>query len=337
MDTVFNNRLRQILLLALIILLAAILLKQIYQFMPGFLGALTLYILQREYYFHLVTVRKWNKTGTALLFVGASFLLVAIPVYFSLQLISEKISAIANNPAGLITKAKIIGSHLEAATGIRIFTDQNLNTLQSKAGTIIPIILNSSANIISNIAIMFFLQYFFLKSGRDTEKKIGTLIPLKKENVRLLSRETKNMITANAIGIPVLACIQGIIAYVGYLIFGVQDALLWGLITGVCSMIPVVGTAVIWVPLVAYFFATGNASNGLGLLFYAVILITNIDYVARLTILKKFMDVHPLITVFGVIIGISLFGFWGVIFGPLLISYFLILIKIYINEFGKPV
>mgnify|MGYP003461488408 FL=1 len=83
-----------------------------------------------------------------------------------------------------------------------------------------------------------------------------------------------------------------------------------------------------------YLYATGNSGQALGLLIYAVVLITNVDYVARLTILKKLMDVHPLVTIFGVIVGIGLFGFWGVIFGPLLISYFIILVKIYINEFG---
>jgi predicted PurR-regulated permease PerM len=144
------------------------------------------------------------------------------------------------------------------------------------------------------------------------------------------------MIRANAIGIPILAIIQGVIATIGYAIFDVQEYGLWGFITGVCSLIPVVGTAIIWIPLTAYFFATGNNYDGIGLLVYSLVLITNIDYVARLTILKRFMDIHPLITIFGVIVGISLFGFWGVIFGPLLISYFIILVKIYTNEFGKP-
>ena len=153
----------------------------------------------------------------------------------------------------------------------------------------------------------------------------------------MLGNETKNMIRANAIGIPVLAILQGIIATIGYAIFGVNDFALWGFLTGVCSMIPIVGTAIIWVPLTAYFFAINNNSAGVGLLIYSAILITNIDYVVRLTILKKFMNVHPLITIFGVIVGIGLFGFWGVIFGPLFISYFIILVKIYVNEFGNPI
>lgn len=337
MSSLFNNRLRQIILLLIVVLLAFILLQQLYVFMPGFLGAITLYILLRSSYFNLTIKKKWNKTQVALLFILASLLLIAIPIYFSIELLSARLGAMLSNPGELLVKAKIIGNKTEELTGMKLITDENIRTLQNQAGNIIPRLLNSSATIVSNFAIMFFLLYFLLKNGREVERILDRSIPLKEENVVLLSHETKNMIRANAIGIPVLAIIQGLVATIGYAIFGVHDFALWGFMTGICSMIPIVGTAIIWVPLTAYAFATGANSQGVGLLIYAVVLITNIDYVVRLTILKKLIDVHPLITIFGVIVGIGLFGFWGVIFGPLLISYFIILVKIYINEFGKPV
>jgi predicted PurR-regulated permease PerM len=242
-----------------------------------------------------------------------------------------------SNPADLQTKAKLIGNKLEALTGMAILTDANLRSFQQEAGTILSQVLNSSAAILSNFAVMFFLLYFLLVNGRQMEKTLERIIPLKDENIVLLGSETVNMVRANAIGIPILAILQGIIATIGFAIFGVQEYGLWGFITGVCSMIPVVGTALIWIPLTAYFFATGNNYDGIGLLIYSLVFTTHIDYVARLTLLKRFMDIHPLITIFGVIVGITLFGFWGVIFGPLLISYFIILVKIYINEFGKPI
>jgi len=336
MPSIFNNRLRQIILLLIIILLALVLLQQLYVFMPGFLGAITLYILLRTSYFNLTIKKQWNKTLVAVLFICASLILIAIPVFFSIELLSAKIMAMLSNPADLVLKAKLVGNKIQELTGMKVLTDENIRSLQNQAGNFIPKIINSSAGIISNFAIMFFLLYFLLKNGREVEKTLSRSIPLKEENVELLSNETRNMIRANAIGIPVLAIIQGIVATIGYAIFGVQDFALWGFMTGVCSMIPIVGTALIWVPLTAYFFATGANSQGIGLLIYALVLITNIDYVVRLTILKKLIDVHPLITIFGVIVGIGLFGFWGVIFGPLLISYFTILVRIYNNEFGKP-
>jgi predicted PurR-regulated permease PerM len=245
---------------------------------------------------------------------------------------------VLNNPGELVADAKIVGEKIHTLTGIEVLSDENLAVIQKKAPSLVPAILNSSANILSNFAVMFFLLYFILKNGRLVEKFLHKFIPLKEENIELLSSETKNMIKANAIGIPVLAIIQGIIATIGYSIFGVKDWGLWGFLTGIFSMVPVVGTAVIWLPLTLYLFAIDKTGQALGLLIFAVVVITNADYAARLTILKRLIDVHPLITIFGVIVGIGLFGFWGVIFGPLLISYFIILVKIYINEFtAKPI
>ena len=334
MPSTFNNRLRQIILLLVIILLAILLLNQLYIFLPGLLGAITLYILLRENYYRLTIIKKWNKTGIALLFILLSLVIIALPIYFSITLLTSKISGVLSNPVELMTDAKIVGQKIYHVTGIQLLTEENIAAFQKKATTIVPTILNSSANILSNFAIMFFLLYFLLQNGRQVEKFLDKFIPLKEENIDLLGNETKNMIKANAIGIPVLAIIQGIVAAIGYWIFGVKDFGLWGFLTGICSTIPIVGTAIIWVPLMLYLYATGKSGPALGLLIYAGVLITNIDYVARLTILKKLMDVHPLVTIFGVIVGIGLFGFWGVIFGPLLISYFIILVKIYINEFG---
>jgi predicted PurR-regulated permease PerM len=335
MPTSFNNRIRQMLLLLLIIFLAIVLTNQLAAFIPGFLGAVTLYILCRSLYFTLTIKKKWNKTATCILFIVASLLLIALPIYFSIQLLSTKIIVLINSGDAMQEKAILIGKKIQQFTGFNILTPANIKSMQTKAASFIPSILNSSASIVTNFAIMFFILYYLLINGREVEKFLNKIIPLKDENISLLGNETKNMIRANAIGIPVLAIIQGIVATIGYAIFGVQDYALWGFITGICSMIPVVGTIIIWGPLVAYFFAVENNASGIGLLIFALIIITNIDYVARLTLLKRITDIHPLVTIFGVIIGISLFGFWGVIFGPLLISYFIILFKIYINEFGN--
>ena len=71
-----------------------------------------------------------------------------------------------------------------------------------------------------------------------------------------------------------------------------------------------------------------------GLTIYSIAVTGNVDYITRLGLLKRMGNVHPMITVLGVIVGLQLFGFMGLIFGPLLISYFIILVKIYINEFA---
>jgi len=109
---------------------------------------------------------------------------------------------------------------------------------------------------------------------------------------------------------------------------------MWGFLTGMFAFFPLVGTLAIWLPLVIYEFSIGASGVGFGLGLYSLIVTGNVDYIARITLLRKIGDVHPVVTVLGVIVGLELFGFWGFIFGPLLISYFLLLLKIYRNEFG---
>jgi len=330
----FNNRLRQIILLSVIILIAVLLLKHLYIFLPGVLGAITLYILSRESYFRLTSQRKWRKGWTALLYIIGYTVIIGLPVYLAIVLISPKLTSLFNNPVEIMVAVKSFSSKIQDATGMELFSSENVKNTTRNMANRFPGFLTGTANIISNLLIMFFVLYYMLNHGKKMENFLENFIPLRPNNLAILSLETKLMIKANAIGIPLLATIQGMIAALGYWIFGVNDFVLWGFITGVCSLIPIVGTGLVWLPLTVYLFAIDNTWQGLGLGVYSLIILTNIDYVARITVLRKIGDVHPLITIFGVIVGLSMFGFLGLIFGPLLISYFILLVKIYRNEFN---
>ncbi|RYY64680.1 MAG: AI-2E family transporter, partial [Chitinophagaceae bacterium] len=88
------------------------------------------------------------------------------------------------------------------------------------------------------------------------------------------------------------------------------------------------------IPVVLFMLASGHNSSALFLTIYSIVVTGNVDYLTRLTLMKKLGDIHPMITVLGVIVGLNLFGFIGLIFGPLLVSYFIILVKIYYSEFS---
>lgn len=120
---------------------------------------------------------------------------------------------------------------------------------------------------------------------------------------------------------------------IGYAIFNVESFGLWGFLTGVFAFFPVVGTMIIWIPLVIALYAGGDTGNATGLLLYSLIVTGNIDYVARITILKKLGNIHPVVSVIGVIVGLGLFGFVGFVYGPLLVSYIILIFRIYRNEF----
>jgi predicted PurR-regulated permease PerM len=143
-------------------------------------------------------------------------------------------------------------------------------------------------------------------------------------------------VLSNTIGIPVLGAIQGIVAMIGYFMFGVENAVVWGVVTGIASVIPFVGTMAAWVPLTILTFANGDTTNGYWLAFWGLVVIGGSDNVFRFILQKYIADIHPLVTVFGVIVGLNLFGFLGLIFGPLLFSLFVVLVRIYYDEFVIP-
>ena len=331
----FNERLRQILILMLILALFILLISQLTLFIPGLLGGITLYILSRTLYFQLIFKRKWKKGWTALLFILGYLLIIALPVYFSITLASPKIRALAENQEQIIKSIESVSKKVAEKTGISIFTSENAKTIAQKVSALIPLILNSTMVLLTNIVMMFFLLYYLLVHGSATERYLAKVIPLKHDNVNLLAGETKMMIKANALGIPIICIIQGAVATLGYWIFGVEDWGLWGFVTGVFAFFPLVGTMIVWVPLVCFLLVQGNNWPALALTIYSVIVTGNVDYLARLKLMKYMGDVHPMVTVLGVIVGLNLFGFIGLVFGPLLISYFLIMVKIYINEFDK--
>jgi predicted PurR-regulated permease PerM len=332
----FNDRVKQVLLLSLLILLVFLSISKLGSFLPGLLGALTLYILSRGDYFQLVYNRKWKKGRAAGLFIIYYLLLLGVPIFLAVLLISPKINAFLSDPSGMINDAKLSIEQIQRKFGINFISQESLQNSLSKVTAFIPKIINSTANIITNLAIMLFVLYYMFYNGKEIEKFLNRVIPLKQENIDTLAASTKKMVKANALGIPIISIIQGLTATLGYFIFGVKEWGLWGFVTGVFAFFPVVGTMIVWVPLVIFMFATAPTWQAVGLLLYSIIVTGQVDYLARITLLRKMGNVHPVITVIGVIVGLGLFGFIGLIFGPLLVNYIIVLFDIYVNEFVDP-
>ena len=331
--TQFNNRIRQVVLLLVISFFAFLIIKELYVFLPGLMGALTFYILGRERYFKLTENRGWKPALTALSFILIFLLVIASPLYYTVVLVSPKITDVFSHADELKVGVQALSDKLKQLTGEELMSEKNMSSLESNLANFIPTFLNSSATILGNTLVMFFVLFFMLTGGREMEKTVRQFIPLHQESIVALAQETKHMVKANAIGIPLISVVQGLAAWLGYLIFGLDDALMWGFLTGIFAFFPIVGTMLIWVPLVIYLYSQGLSTPATGLLIYSLVVTGNVDYLARVSLMKKIGNVHPLVTVFGVIVGLQLFGFMGFIFGPLVFSYVIILIKIYAHEF----
>jgi predicted PurR-regulated permease PerM len=332
-DTINQNRIRQIFFIIIILLLAGVLFFQLYTFLPAVLGAVTLYILMHRWMFYLTEKKKWRKGWTALLLMLFSLIVILLPIGLLINMLSSKVTYAIQHSAELTEALKKVVANVEQKFDITIASQENINRLGKGIADSLPGILGATFNSLATIFFMYFILYFMLINGRKMENALYEYIPLKDDNVDKLGKEVNTMVMSNAIGIPLIAVAQGVVGLIGYLIIGVKEPFFWFGVTCIAAMLPVVGAALAYVPLAIIFFANNQTGQGIAMLLFGFLIIGTVDNILRFTLLKRLGNVHPLVTVFGVIIGLKLFGFLGLIFGPLLISLFMLLLRIYSSEF----
>ncbi len=334
-NTIPNNAIRQLLILFIIILLGYVLFVHLKFFLPAFLGAYTLFVVMRTSMFRLTGEYKWNANLAAAVLMISSFILILMPVLLLINMMSSRISFAIEHSTEVLAGLKGFINTYEQRLGIVILSDGNIEKMAGSVAELLPGILGATFNSVISILVMYFILYFMLVDGRKMEASFFESVPLKDENLILLRKDLNLLVYSNALGIPLIAVLQGTVALIGYVLIGVKEPLFWFVITCIGGMIPVIGAALGYIPLTLLFFHAGDNGKGVFMLIYGFLVIGMVDNLFRLILQKKWGDVHPIITIFGVLAGVSLFGFIGLIFGPILISLFILLIKIYLSEFGN--
>lgn len=329
------SKLRQISFIIILVLLGYILFSELKNFIPAFLGALTFYVLMRKWMFRMVYVRKWKPGAAATLLMFTTFVVIMLPIWGVVNMISPRITFAIDHSAEVLAKIKPVIATIEQKIGVKISSDKSFEALSGFLATNIPSVVGATFKTLSSIAMMYFMMYFMLVNGRRMERVISEFVPMNDENTTKVGMEVNNIVLSNAIGIPLIAFLQGIVGMIGYFIIGVDQPIFWFVVTCVTAMLPIVGAALAYVPIAIIFFAQGETWRGIFMLAYGFGVIGVVDNVFRIALSKKIGDIHPLVTILGVLAGLNLFGFIGLVFGPLLISLFLLLLKIYSLEFAR--
>lgn len=320
-------------LITIILVMGIILFIKFIPFLGGILGAFTIYILLRRQLKYLISIKRLNRSLVAVLLLLETIMCFLIPLSLAVWLFINKLQNINLNPSELISSFEHIADLIQQKTGYDLLEKENITSIVSVLPKIGQALMGGISGFAINVAVLVLVLYFMLIGGGKMEAYIYDILPFKKDNKLEVLNEINMIVTSNAIGIPLLAIIQGLIAMGGYWIFNAPSPFLFGFLTCFATIIPVVGTALVWLPLTVYMALTGEWVNALGLAVFALIVITNVDNFIRFILQKKMADTHPLITIFGVIIGLSLFGFMGIIFGPLLISVFLLCFSMFKKEY----
>lgn len=329
------NIVRQVFFLALLIIMGFVIVNELYFLIGALLGAVTLYVILMHRMKYMAIILRWNPTLAALMLMLLSFIVMIIPLAYMGKVAIDKISPVISNPELINDAFMRIHEYLLREYNIDALNQENVQKISERVIPFTQKTLGSTINVLGNIAIMYLILYFLLVNNREVEKWLRQNLPFKTKNVKTIITDFRALVYSNALGIPLVALVQGLAGLIGYWIFGVEEFVLMGILTAISSVIPIIGSLAIYLPLAVYQFVTAGTLQGIGVLLWGFLVIGSVDNIARFMIQRKLADVHPLVTLLGVMAGISLFGFVGVIFGPLLISVFFILVRIYVDEYGK--
>ena len=327
-EKIFNDYLIIAFLLILAVL-SFLIIKPI--FISIIIGLLLAYIFNPVY--KQISKHVKNKTTSAFILCILIILIIVLPICFFTPIIVKQVirtySTIQNLNIELIFR-RISPTLFEQFGGDII---NIINNFISKNAVLIFEELTNFILDIPKILLQFFIVLVvFFFSLRDQEKFIEylkSLLPLKKNSTDKFFKQSKSVTNAVVFGQFLTGFIQGVIAGIGFFIFGVNNAILLTILAIFFSLFPIIGPWVVWFPTALILLASGEIVKGLGLMIYGLVIVSWIDNLIRPYIISKTTKISTPIILVGMIGGLFIFGMLGMILGPLILVYLLIVMDFY--------
>jgi predicted PurR-regulated permease PerM len=232
-----------------------------------------------------------------------------------------------------------VGDYLNSLTNGRVdFQEILRSALDQVRQTIVglaPNILGSISDLLLGLFIMFFVMFYGFREGQGFMTYLKALLPLEGNLKDSLFHEMRTVTQAVLYGQVLTAVIQGGLGGVGLLIVGIPNALFWGAIMMITAFLPVLGTPLIWVPAAVGLILDGKTTRGILLLIYGATIVMNIDNFLRPKLVSGRTNVHPVLILIGVLGGLKVFGFIGMLVGPLILAILVALIKFYEQNYMR--
>ncbi len=313
----------------LILLLGVGLFVALWPFSTGLIGAPVLYVVLAPVY-HLLARYLGSRTAAGLTVATAIFLIV-VPGASLIGLIATQAQELAG---GVIQSPVLVrlrelkvgpydvGAQLEAI-GARILAFVG-DSLLGLVGTATRLALQ--------LTVAFFGLYYLLTSADEIWKAMRPFIPFSTENAEALRTRFKDVTISTVIGTGATALLQGICVGLAFWVTGLPNALFWGVVTVIVAILPVVGSGLVWGPGVLALALERRYGWAIAMALWGIVVVGNIDNVVRPVVFRRWARIHPFVTVIGAFAGIRYFGLLGLLIGPLAISYFFELIRMYQQE-----
>lgn len=199
-------------------------------------------------------------------------------------------------------------------------------------------LLGAAARTMIQVTITLFGLYYVLVQPGVLEQNLGPFIPFSRSNAARIFKRFKDVTISTLIGVFATALVQGLLVGVAFWAASLPNPAFWAVVTMIVSILPVVGSGLVWLPAAGLLFYSGRTGWAIALALWGVIVIGNIDNLIRPWAYSRYAQLHPFITVLGAFAGVAQFGLIGLIIGPLAIVYFFELLKMYREEYieGHP-
>ena len=211
--------------------------------------------------------------------------------------------------------------------------EENLNELSMTMTSLAGHVLRNLLFFLFDLLVLTVALFFFLRDGADFVQQGLELVPLPPEHKKALTDRLQTTLLAVVRGIFIVSAGQGLLAAVGFALFGVPFAVLLGSLAGFLAPIPIVGTAGVWVPVVLGLFAAGESSKALGVAAWFIIVVGFLEHVVRPVLISAEARLPALFLFFGMLGGLHVYGFAGLLIGPVVVALFLAFADIYRREY----
>ncbi len=336
-----HKRLQIFTFLALLLLMAVGVFGVVRPFLSYLVLAFILTVLFHPLYLKLNRHIK-SDSLSALATVSIMLLVVVIPVGLLGQVLFKEIYSLVDNyKAGALVLDRqqlVSGLPVEVQGFIETLT-RDLNSLASKltvnAFQTFSQLISNLASFVFSLFLTFFATYYFLKDGHHFKKVLMDISPINDVQEGILFAKIAAAVNGVVKGQFLTALVQGCVATLGYIIFGVPNPFLWGMFTVIAALVPTVGTSLAVIPAVLVLLVTGQTGSAIGMAIWGAVAVGLVDNFVGPKLLGKTAKIHPLLVLISVLGGVLLFGFIGFLLGPILVAVFMAMIDMYRTDFQK--
>jgi predicted PurR-regulated permease PerM len=281
-------------------------------------------------------ILKYLKSKSLSSFVTIVLLIVLILAPLAIianQIISEAQNLYASVTAGDSLSVDFLTSKIQTAVqkfvpDFKFNTREYLSVFASWIVDRLGGIFSGTLDLVVKFALSIVALFYFLRDGDEFKKQIIALSPLSDDKDRFISDSLKSSINSVLMGSLAVALVQGALSGIGFGLFGLPNATLWGTVAGVAALVPGVGTSLVWIPAVIYLFFYGSAGIWIAQLVWSVVLVGFIDNFLAPLIINKGVNIHPLLILFSILGGLQFFGAEGFLLGPIVVGLLFAFIRI---------